>query len=1271
MFAIGPEDIRNFDALKLVQLLRMLMYAEARKAGVPLRNVDVPLQITVADGGQDAAVQWEDGAASTEYFPTRDVVFQCKATDGGDAKWKAEVWTKPTQPGRVKTKELNDAVKGALDRGACYIGITASALVGTKATDRAAAIRAGITQAGGDPSLLAAVEVYDRNKLAAWASDHPAVALWVHEQASGKSYQGFSTIDQWGQRAELASPPFVEDDDRAFSIGKDRADILRHSQLAGRLVDHLNTVGACARVWGASGIGKSRALYQALAASVGAIRGLAAANYIFCDFNDGVLAIRDVANTILKSGASAVLVVDNCPFEDAKSLNEMARAKDSQLRIVTIGAEGRDDMAECVTIRPLPVNGSVIHAILKAALTKASPDEINYIARFCDGFPSIAVLAAKSYGTGRAILKSAHDVAERIIGDAKLDRDTVRALEGLSLFDDLAPDKPASAFDRIAEQLVHTSGGLMFEHLVIASEQHLVGRTGDRMTTQPRPIADYLAMRRLSYLRPSVLVAFLLNADPAVQRAMLQRWQYLARSPTLSEVARLLLNGDFSEPDALLAYEADPFLVPFVHVAPDAILRSLWHAIIPLSLDALAEFQVTEELVRALRLLALRRATFKPAVEIVIHLAAVADREGTPPIRDLLRGLFQIALAGTEADDQERRTVLVELLDEADDPRIIRACIDALAAMLQTYIARSGDIEQVGDEPFRREWRPQDQAAVGHYFSWAIQRLQEIWRDRPVFRAEIEELVAGELRSLIGFDIFPVIEAFVREVVKANGHFIEATKTIGDWLYFDRPESETDFSRAVRSLYDATLPSDPVLQALLYCRFWAADIHDPDQRYSEVKDKLDFEYSARQVRALAPRIAADPSDLARIVTIMSSEEMKAPYALAEALVDHVDDPLGIFTLAVTTLDASETRRGAGFVLSLLSAIDRKIKDDAKLTELVAIAQASTILTPIDIYSALRVTDARLEEITAEVRAGRIEPGRVVAISYGRGLADIAPAALAPLIDALVALPEDEGPWAALEILSMYTHEMKSLLPGISTLVKVAILAPSIADGVEGNSASADYVHDRMLQMLAAQGEIDDEFARAFALQIERACRSKAGRYGRGVDALRSALKIVVEIRPKEVWAVLAGFYETATRAERERLADITSATKRFAFDVTRTGPGVLFATPTEQILNWVAGDPDDRIGFLLGFYPILEGQDGNWSWHPALRQLAGSFGDRKAFRTALRARIFPSSWGGSLNAHLTSFKAPLAAWAKDAVLGDWARATLLAVENSLESGFYS
>lgn len=77
------------------------------KAGVPLRNVDVPLQITIADGGQDASVHWEHGEASTPYFPGRDIVFQCKATDHGDAQWKNEVWTKKSQSKKAKVKILN------------------------------------------------------------------------------------------------------------------------------------------------------------------------------------------------------------------------------------------------------------------------------------------------------------------------------------------------------------------------------------------------------------------------------------------------------------------------------------------------------------------------------------------------------------------------------------------------------------------------------------------------------------------------------------------------------------------------------------------------------------------------------------------------------------------------------------------------------------------------------------------------------------------------------------------------------------------------------------------------------------------------------------------------------------------------------------------------------------------------------------------------------------------------------------------------------------
>lgn len=824
----------------------------------------------------------------------------------------------------------------------------------------------------------------------------------------------------------------------------------------------------------------------------------------------------------------------------------------------------------------------------------------------------------------------------------------------------------------VAETLAHIGGGLMFENLVVAAEQHLVGRQGGQMTAQPRPIADYLAARRLSYLRHTTIVNFLLDADPGHRRAMLARWQFLGRSPTLVTVVKLMLRGSFSEPSDLLGHDAAPFLVPFAHVDPEQVATALSFAVIRTPLDELAAIPVPQELIDALRLLALRSATFRPASRIVIRLAAVADREGSPPIVELLRSLFQVALAGTEANDRDRQLALMEILDEDEDPRIARAGVEALAAMLRTHVSRSGDLEQIGSEGFRTEWGPADGIAISNYFAWALSRLHELWNKVDTIRAEIEHLVAHEIRGLLGFEILAAIEAFVSDVVDANGHYFEATKAIGDWLYFDRPDAPTIYASGVRALYKLTLPSDPVDQALLYSRFWAADIHDPDQRYAEMKENLDFEYSTRRVRALAPEIAADPDMLSRAVDMMSREESNTPFPLAEALVEHAKDPLALFKQAVDALDASGSRNGIGFVRAVLTATDRKLLGDAdQLSELVRLAEQSATLatSSMDIFDALRVTDERLAAVTALVRDETIEPRRVVSISYGRGLEGIEPASFAPLIAALVERPGAEGPWAALEILSMYTHDMKEISSEVVALVKLAILAPALADGADGHSGMSEYVHERMLRMLANQGEIDESFARDFAAQIEAACRAGPGGYGGRLDAVRAALTTVVEHQAAEIWAVLAGFYVTATRAERERLNSITSAVKPFAFDVSRTGAGAIFASPKELMLSWVDADPDNRLGFLLSFYPILEFQDGQWSWHPALQELANLYGGQRQFRASLRARIFPSSWGGSLREHLSSFKDPLTAWTIDPILGDWASTTLQKVDAWLEDEF--
>jgi hypothetical protein len=65
MFDADLSQIELLDSKQLVQLLGRLLHAEAQNAGVPLSGISVPIQITIADDGEDGRIVWQDGLAST------------------------------------------------------------------------------------------------------------------------------------------------------------------------------------------------------------------------------------------------------------------------------------------------------------------------------------------------------------------------------------------------------------------------------------------------------------------------------------------------------------------------------------------------------------------------------------------------------------------------------------------------------------------------------------------------------------------------------------------------------------------------------------------------------------------------------------------------------------------------------------------------------------------------------------------------------------------------------------------------------------------------------------------------------------------------------------------------------------------------------------------------------------------------------------------------------------------------------------------------------
>lgn len=1253
LFDVSPSDIEKFDGVQTVELLRRLVYAEAKAAGVGLFNVAAPMQITVADGGMDAAVVWTGGHASTDYFPHRDIIFQCKASDGNNSAWQRETWTKPSR-GKGKVRELNPALTAALTRGAAYIGVTTAGIVGAKPADRERAIADGIRMTGADPDLLATIRLYDGNTLAEWASRHQAVALWVKEHQAGMTLRAFATVERWRGREGADAPAYVPGQSARFEIGDTTGGGLTFDQFAARLVAQLSEPEArSVRVTGSSGVGKSRGVFEGLT-RIGLGERPTASSVIFCDRREAGDTLWSVVSDLANRNTPVILFVDECPRDDALKLHTLASAAGSELRVISIDTDPKGlSQPGCLDIWVQATDEDVIDGILAQLLPGSQTGDRRFIADLCAGFPSIAVLAARAHDA-EGIFRSVADVATRILRGAKLtDPDQVRALACLALFDSLAPEHSSAEFDAVATALGRLSGDAMYEHLVDALEPGLVGRYGRALAAQPRPIANHLALRRLERLRSSVVQSFLDQAPASQRTAMLSRVRYLSRSSTLREVAYLMFGqgGSLASAAQVLTWRGSDFVSSFVHVDPAYIGRTLHFAVSDTSLEDLALVKGDlDGVISALRRLAFRRPTFRYALHDLLRISA-AEGEAGGPASEAVQELFHLRMSGTEAPSKSRFAVLDEFAEE-DDPRVRRTVIAALdAALDRGGRFRIAGHEELGDLPNAVDWSHSTVGQAVEHFASALKRLAAL-RKYPDVVDAAEGAAAQHMRQLMIPELLEAVREFISEVKADRGFWAEAARGVGDWLYYDREDPTTDLAVEVRRIYDSLLPSDIVDRLLLYCQFWPADIRDPDKMYRSDQSAGDFEYAARQAAALAPAVASTPATLDRAIAQMAKVDVCSPSPFTDALAPHLANPRAVFAKALEISDAADGQ-GRSFIQSLIRSLDRT--DPTLGPELEKLARQSRTFEgrEIAIYMALRLSRERLVSIAQRIKSGAIAPEHAVPLSYGRSMDPFSAEAIRPVIHALIGRAADGGVWAAVEMMSMYTHGRTQFDSDVYALIREVLTTPLGVDYRGGVMSSHSY--GALVSALFRANQIDDEFARGVTRQLIGYLRSTSASYGSPIgDAMQQALETLVKVAPVAVWTPLAEFYEVATPAERMRLTRVVSRRSNFGEAANAFRAGVLFAVPLDVLIGWAAEAPETRVGFLVSFFPTLGPLPHSTKWHPTLMALADAFGETKAFKAALIDRISPTSWGGSLAPFVEPYLEPLKDWQHHPELGDWA-----------------
>ncbi|WP_250482416.1 hypothetical protein [Caballeronia sp. GACF5] len=1281
IFQIDPSQVQRLDGKQLVELLRRLLYAEAQLSGLSLRSVSAPLQITTADGGEDARVHWTDGEPKTDFFPCRFNVFQSKATDLPPAGWRREVWSKPSQKDGAP-KELNDAMKEVISARGAYIGFTSAAIVGNKMSSRIKAIKEGICDAGEDPEKLAAIQIYDANQITAWVGRHPGVAVWLNEEQKRASFGGFQTIRAWGRRPDFSAIKTVDDLATRYGVGvvnsEDRAtsDSLTSKQAKQRILDHIQTPKTSVRIVGPSGVGKSRFVFDFIdqnATLEGLVVECAA---VYCDFRSvGQVRLHQALEEMAHESVPALMIVDECPRESAIALAHITSYASSRLRLITIDTDDRPlKVDNTLDLSVSKSDDALVEAIIRQRDPRAETATISYLKNLCDGFPRIAVLATDNHLGGMPALNSIEDVVDRVLAGCGLNhRDQLRAIECLSLFERIGYEgSVASHLDLVAQGLARLSGDEMYEYLATASKHELVDRRGVYFRPQPRPIAAFLGARRIDLLRAETILSFIDSAPNELVLSFLQQWRFFDKTRTAVSVAEGLLkpDGRFGTKEALSSTFGAECLEALTHVAPDSAAAAIRRAFDDASLEELET--VTEgrrSLVRVLERLAFRRQFFLWAARLLLRLASVETESFGNNATSQFKQLFQVALSGTETEPAERFIVIDDAI-KTGDVRTLRVCVEALDASLQhSYLSRTAGAEELGSGPPLQDWEAKTWDQLFDFHRQSLARLEQIAQTHTSLEERCDNVVASNLRALISEPFLDDVERSVKAIVQRRGVWLGGVQALGEWLYFDRKGSPQPLQQRVRSLYDSLIPTDLADLVLLYTAFWKGEIHDPDADYGPDDT---FEYSTDKAVSLARQIAKDEELTSRTVRTLAARKLNNIFPFAAELARHVADPRSTFQLALGIVTESKQLDGIAFLRGLLSGIDDRDVPLASECMKIALSQKDLQGNAIDFHTAVAVSSERLAEIVASVKAGTLQPSHCVLLSYGKGLDALSAEQILPLIDELTTNHGSIGAWCAVEIVSMYQLGRRVFDPVLLARM-VGILGSPVLVGAVHQRNLDGHLFESMILAIDKHGGLTPDFAATLAEQFARLCHSDNGDAFHALDDYaKKVMKLLVSKQPDALWSVISRFVQRATPSERRRLSRLVEASSRNALgsEEPQLGSGALYGAPDQLYFDWADADPASRAVFLCEFFPVFhKDQSGEIKWHSAMEALASRYGSESTFRGALGSRLVSSFWSGSFSSFVEPYLSALERWFghKMPELAVWAKDTHFYLENRIEA----
>ncbi|MBU1182550.1 MAG: hypothetical protein KKF00_10385 [Proteobacteria bacterium] len=1201
LFKVESKDINDLNAFQLTKLLKLLLHLEARSSGIVARAIDVALNITVADGGEDGRIEWSGEPEKTEYLPCRLVQFQNKATDMVPADYADEIVNK-------RAGTLKHMVDDVLSKGGAYILFTTQELNETQKIKRITKIRQKLEQLGKSYANTAMLDIYYAAKIEGWVNKYISAIIAVLNWVGRPLDRGLKTWSDWNQYEEYLRFPFVADDERQSALRMLKALLTEQRR--------------CARIIGLSGLGKTRLAFEVFR-DIDVLDDLSKrVVYVDAGSNSSVLSL--VCDWV-QCGLEGIIVVDNCEVSLHEKLIKEIKRTDSKLSLLTLDYNLEQGSSQTETVRLKQLSDSHIKQMLEPVYGRTIPD-IDRVAAFAQGFPQMAVLLADARldcepEMGRL---NNDELARKMIwgGRDPIDIDE-KILQGCALFDRFGlDDEVAFEYEFIAQNVVELDLDMFYACVKRFEQRGIIDRRGRFAMVVPKPLAIRLAAEWWRQTRPQKQKKLIASDMPdSLVESFCNQISRLDFLPEVKSLTEELcgLQGPFGQAEMILSDRGSRLFRSFVEVNPDVTSRSLSQVISVLNNEELfaASGEVRRNLVIALEKLCFHESCFEESATSLLLLASAENESWSNNATGHFKQLFNTFLSGTEAPPHLRLRVIDRAL-ECGTANVRGIAIEAMTQAIDTHEGiRMVGAEYQGSGAPLQEWRPKVWGEAFTYWEEALQRLCELVEKKDTHAAKAKAAIANNIRGLMQYGRVDKLDAVIRRIVAIEGPLWSAAlDNIKDCLRYEGGKMPLEGKTKLEEWIQLLTPTELGERLKLY-------VTEPPYEHEKGENGHFIDMAANNAKALATELSSDVNIIIPYLADLMTGDQRLAYFFASNLVQSAGKWEPLLSEVVERVSKIE-KPNINFLLGILNGVF--VSDSSQWEATVEKLSLRETLIPYyaNIITSGAAAPQQLQLLVKLIHQKKMSPNLANALVYGRPLEHLSPSIVCRFALDLAAI-SDNAAWIASDILYMYCQGNAERWQVCKTVAKEIIIKMPINKSAIQNQHEMYHWKDITEKLLATEGV---DFAVTISCNIIAACLDEIS-YSDLLHYVKPITRIIFRQHGREVWPAFSDAIKNADPLKKYRLSHLLNTENTFE----KMKPSVLADLPDDLLRDWCFQEPDIAPKFVAEVTDIILETEEGTKISPRATFLIDNFGDNKEVLSALTTNISTFGWTGSLVPH--------------------------------------